>query len=505
MSSQLRVAIVLLWLVSIGGTLGFVYLEGYTLIEAFYMTVITVSTVGYGEVRPLTESGRLFTAVLILFGFGAVAFAGHAFVESIVVSTVSGSSVRKKMRKKIRALSSHTIICGFGRVGSAAAQDLAAAGSPFVVIEQDEERYDRVRSLGFLTLRGDATDESVLVDAGIRRASFVLATLPSDPCNVFIALTARELSPEVHIVARTESPSTQSRMIQAGANTVVSPSCMAGREIAGRVTRNAGTKTASPSEPRSTRTSETGGRRGGKKRHTVFVDDNAVIRRVYTRLLRRAGFVPHEAKDGEEACDLIEQMQPEIAVLDNELPILTGIEVAERVRKTSAPDAMRLILFTADERPETHERAIAAGVDVVVNKCEEAETLVESVRSQFEELDRIRTVDPDGAVRSIRDELLDQFDGDESLVVELTDAFCQHVPGLVADLEDAAAAGDSDWIGRAAQNLRGCLAHVAAESASEQAGQIEERARRGEIEDVDRSVVRLAAEIDRTLDQLRRA
>lgn len=95
MSSQLRVAIVLLWLVSIGGTLGFVYLEGYTLIEAFYMTVITVSTVGYGEVRPLTESGRLFTAVLILFGFGAVAFAGHAFVESIVVSTVSGSSVRK--------------------------------------------------------------------------------------------------------------------------------------------------------------------------------------------------------------------------------------------------------------------------------------------------------------------------------------------------------------------------------------------------------------------------
>ena len=140
-----------------------------------------------------------------------------------------------------------------------------------------------------------------------------------------------------------------------------------------------------------------------------------------------------------------------------------------------------------------------------MNKCEEAETLVESVRSQFEELDRIRTVDPDGAVRSIRDELLDQFDGDESLVVELTDAFCQHVPGLVADLEDAAAAGDSDWIGRAAQNLRGCLAHVAAESASEQAGQIEERARRGEIEDVDRSVVRLAAEIDRTLDQLRRA
>ncbi len=205
------------------GTVGYKQLENYSLLDAFYMTVITISTVGFGEINELTDTGRIFTVFLILSGVGSIAFAIHAFTESMIERASNPNQRKRAMKKKIERLNGHFIICGHGRVGAAAADHFHKLGAEFVVIETSEEEISVLEEKGYCHMSGDATREKMLLKAGIKKAKALLALLNSDPENLFTVLTARELNPTLNIIARTEIASSESRILRAGADSVISP------------------------------------------------------------------------------------------------------------------------------------------------------------------------------------------------------------------------------------------------------------------------------------------
>ena len=173
------------------------------------MSVITLTTVGFGEVKPLPVAGRGFTTFYILLGFGSLAIAGRAIAESLIENVFSGQSEIKKMKKKISLLKSHFIICGFGRVGAASAEYFIKDGADFVVIENDPEQCHVIREKDYIFLEGDATSEAILLEAGIKSAKGLIALLNSDPKNLFIVLSARELNPTLQIISRVEDASSE--------------------------------------------------------------------------------------------------------------------------------------------------------------------------------------------------------------------------------------------------------------------------------------------------------
>jgi len=212
------------------GTLGFMLLEGWSLRESLYMTVITVTTVGFGEVRALTPPGEVFTMVLIFAGFTTFSYGAVVVGRALLINLPARQ--RKRMQKSIDALSGHVVLCGFGRLGQIVRRELEAAGQQFVVLDHDPEVIAALGEEGLLALQGDATHEEVLARAGVARASGVIAAVHSDADNVFITLTARGMNPEVPIVARAEDPRTESKLLQVGATQVVAPYALGGRRLA---------------------------------------------------------------------------------------------------------------------------------------------------------------------------------------------------------------------------------------------------------------------------------
>jgi len=228
--------IVGVFLVIIFGVVGYVA-QGWTLFDAFYMVVITMSTVGYGEVHPvITSAMRAHTMMVIGLGSVAVAYMLAGFVQFLAEGEIQTLLGHQRMRRQIDQLSEHTIVAGFGRVGMLVAEDLRAAGLPLVVIEPLDERIAEIERHGLLYVQGDATEEQVLDDAGLCRAKTLVTALPSDAETVFITLTARQMAPEVTIVARAEQPSTLKKLRQAGANHVVLPSAIGARRIVSLLT-----------------------------------------------------------------------------------------------------------------------------------------------------------------------------------------------------------------------------------------------------------------------------
>ncbi len=213
------------------GTLGYMTLEGWDFFESLYMTVITLSTVGFSEVRPLSQAGRLFTAGLIVAGVGAVTYLFAAISQYIISGELTGSLRKARMQQRIDDLSGHYVICGYGRVGQQVQLDLESKGRQCVVVEPNEEALKEVPPRTLVVV-GDAADDDVLLRAGIERASGLVAATGDDATNLFVALSAHTLNLKLPIVARANDPATEPKLIRAGATHVISPYTLSGRRIA---------------------------------------------------------------------------------------------------------------------------------------------------------------------------------------------------------------------------------------------------------------------------------
>lgn len=207
--------------------------EGWSFGDALYMTVLTVYTVGYDEVRPIdTPDLRAITIGLIVAGCTGMIFLTGALVQFITIAGVKQLLGQQRMKSQLDKLRDHIVICGFGRIGAMLARELQAARRDFVIIERSEPRINEARVLGYLCIQGDATDDETLRQAGIARARALATVLPQDSANVFITLSARSLNREIQIIARGEAPFTESKLLQAGANDVVMPAYTGAERVA---------------------------------------------------------------------------------------------------------------------------------------------------------------------------------------------------------------------------------------------------------------------------------
>ncbi|HET7460936.1 MAG TPA: potassium channel protein [Longimicrobium sp.] len=229
---QFQLSLVLLLIVLVVGTVGYRLIEGLHWIDAAYMTVITVATVGFGEVEPLTQAGRLFTMGLIVVGVGTGAYAASRAVEVMLGQTLWLSVQRRRMKQSLSRLRDHYVICGHGRLGTRIERDLRARGEPFVVVDWSEQLEEFFLGENIPHVIGDATHDEVLVTAGIDRARGLVAALDSDASNVLAVLSAREMNPDLLIVARANSEASEPKLRRAGADRVVTPDAIGGHRLA---------------------------------------------------------------------------------------------------------------------------------------------------------------------------------------------------------------------------------------------------------------------------------
>jgi voltage-gated potassium channel len=224
--------LVLLGLVLAVGTAGYMLIEGWSFFDAFYMAVITVTTVGYGEIHPLSSEGRVFTVFVALFGIGIAFYILTAMVASIIEGDFRQLLGFRRTRLAVQELENHYIVCGFGRVGEEIVRELTERNAPVVVVDNGDSAIERARAAGVLTVSGDATRDETLIEAGVRRCNTIFAASDSDSVNTYITLTAKSLQPDVFVVARLRSPAVESKLRQAGADRVISPYSMGGRRMA---------------------------------------------------------------------------------------------------------------------------------------------------------------------------------------------------------------------------------------------------------------------------------
>jgi voltage-gated potassium channel len=237
--SSLRSAIFFLLGVIAIGVVGYRLLENFSWLDAFYMTAITLSTVGYREVQPLSPTGQIFTMLLLAGGLGAVLYTLTAVMEKVVEGEFQQFFGRRRMQKQIAALTDHYIVCGFGRIGEIVCRELASKPVPFVIIEKGDERSRAAEAAQYLILTGDAADEETLITVGAKRAKGLFATLATDADNVFVTLTAKGVNSTLFVVARAESDRSERTLIRAGADKVISPYAMGGHRMAQAVLRPA--------------------------------------------------------------------------------------------------------------------------------------------------------------------------------------------------------------------------------------------------------------------------
>ena len=213
------------------GTLGFYVIGGdeWSLIDSFYMTIFTITTVGFGEIHPLNDLGRLWTSFVIVFGVS-----GFLYMLSEIGAELVEFRVYKENQKKrkIRKMKNHYIICGYGRMGAVIARELHEKNYPFVVVEIDQDKVDKISALGYQSILGDATIEKTLEEAGIHKAAGIVVCLNNDPDNLFVTLTARSLNHDAFLVSRCSQINNTPKLIQAGANKVVNPYTAGGHRMA---------------------------------------------------------------------------------------------------------------------------------------------------------------------------------------------------------------------------------------------------------------------------------
>jgi voltage-gated potassium channel len=221
------------------GVLGYMGIEGASFFDALFMTVTTLSTVGYREVVPLGVAGRWFTMALILSGLGVVFYSASLVAADVIEGRLQSVLGRRRVQRQIERLTGHYIVCGFGRMGKIVCKELAAKPVPFVVVDNNPETVRYLQEQQYLYVEGDATEDDSLLAAGIRKARGVVTALSKDSDNVYVVLSARQLNPDLLIVARAEDERSEPKLIHAGATRVVSPYVIGGSRMAGALLRPA--------------------------------------------------------------------------------------------------------------------------------------------------------------------------------------------------------------------------------------------------------------------------
>ena len=214
------------------GTIGFMWIEHYPVFDAFYMTLTTVTTVGYAEIRGLSHTGRIFNSFLIMIGVTTIFLAVGAMTQTLIELELNQFFGKRRVRSMIEKLEGHIILCGFGRVGRGAAEELRKAGAAFVVIDNNDERVERAMKSGMLAVQADASRDETLRDVGIARAKGLIATLSSDADNLFVILSAKTMNPNLQLSARIAEESSEQKMRRAGADFVFAPYNSTGHRMA---------------------------------------------------------------------------------------------------------------------------------------------------------------------------------------------------------------------------------------------------------------------------------
>lgn len=234
---QTLISIVLSLVLIGGGSAGYMLIEDWSLMDAFYMTIITLATVGYGEVHTISPEGRIFTVVLIMFGVGLFLFVAGNIIQVLVEGRIRLVLGRRKLDTQIKKLKGHYIICGYGRIGRVLARFLVEKYVDVVVIERSDRRVARMDEDGVLYLVGEATDEAVLERAGVQSAKGLITAVATDADNVFLVLIAKQLNPSLFVVARASQNSTKKTLLAAGADKVISPYDLGARRMAHAILR----------------------------------------------------------------------------------------------------------------------------------------------------------------------------------------------------------------------------------------------------------------------------
>lgn len=239
LQKRLTTAVMALFCILCVGTLGFHYLEGWNFYESLYATVVTLSTVGYGDFIPHSAVGMLFTVFLIIVGVGTMLYTVGLVAETMIEGRLNVILGKGRIEKMIDKMHDHYIICGCGRIGRLICRELKEENVDFVVIENDPEAIQRIEEEGYIYYRGDATHDKALLAAGIKKAKGIVCVLPSDAENLYVILTARELNQDIYILSRSEDEESEKRLLRAGANRVESPYMMGGMRMAMAILRPA--------------------------------------------------------------------------------------------------------------------------------------------------------------------------------------------------------------------------------------------------------------------------
>ena len=238
-TSKIKIALIILLTIILIGTFGFHFIEGWSLVDSFYVCIATLSTVGYGDFAPETTAGKFFTIFIIIFGVGTMFYSLVLMAETFIEARVRNLLGRGKLEKIIKKMNNHYIICGGGRIGFLICRELMAGKMPCVLIDNNPEVIQKAQDEGFIYCKGDATQDKILIEAGIKRAKGIVCVLPSDAENLYVILTAKELNQNIYIMARSEEEESEHRLLRAGADRVMSPYTLGGVRMAMAILRPA--------------------------------------------------------------------------------------------------------------------------------------------------------------------------------------------------------------------------------------------------------------------------
>ena len=231
MGKKIFILLITLTLISIFGTMGIVYIEGWPILDAFYFTIITLTTIGYGEIHPLSDAGRIFNLLIIVLGVGNTAYILSLVFQYVLELRFFDQLGRRKMENELGQINDHTIVCGYGNMGELITNELAKRKKSFVIIDKDTNRASTFKEKGYLYLIGNASDDEILKLAGIEKAKTLVCVVTNDAENVFITLSARTLNKDIEIISRLFDETTRPKLLKAGANKIISPYTQASHKI----------------------------------------------------------------------------------------------------------------------------------------------------------------------------------------------------------------------------------------------------------------------------------